>query len=419
MPRGAKFPLKTLLLHPSGNTFSRALLRGLVERDMLGLFVTSIVARKSAPLVRLLPEPLRREILRREFEAPAGRVWSRPWREWGRIFASRLGLKSLTQNETGWLSWEAVFSDLDRFVARSLESAVAKFGVSTVYCYEDAALHVFGAARRLGLRSAYDLPIAYWETGRRLMQEERERLPEWDVTMPGTRDSQRKLDRKTAELELADVVVCPSKFVYDSLPAWCRDGKRCMVAEFGSPPVAAGAGERVRQAGQPLRVLFAGSMTQRKGLADVFEAMKILKRNDVQLVVFGSPVAPMEFYRGQFPDFIHEPPRPHEEVLRLMETCDVLVLPSIVEGRALVQQEAMSRGLPLIITRNTGGEDLVEDGKAGFLVPIRAPGRIAECIAWFADHPEELRAMQEHACRAAGRLTWDGYAEKIITGIAP
>ena len=37
-----------------------------------------------------------------------------------------------------------------------------------------------------------------------------------------------------------------------------------------------------------------------------------------------------------------------------MNEHDVLVLPSIIEGRALVQQEALANGLPLIITPNTG-----------------------------------------------------------------
>ena len=59
-----------------------------------------------------------------------------------------------------------------------------------------------------------------------------------------------------------------------------------------------------------------------------------------------------------FADFTYEPPRPHHEVLQLMKTCDVLVLPSIVEGRALVQQEAMSCRLPVIATRNAGADDL-------------------------------------------------------------
>ncbi len=409
--------MKTLLFHPTGNNFCRALLRGLVEQDLLGIFVTSIVVRESSPLIRHLPDSLRSELLRRKWDIPVSRVWTRPARELGRLVGSRIGLRCLTRNESRWFSWEAVFQGIDRFVARRLAAAAGSLELSSVYCYEDAAFHTFQEAQRLGLRRVYDLPIAYWETSQRLLHEERERLPEWAVTMPGTRDSEAKLERKTAEIEMADVVVCPSKFVQDTLPPWSIKGKRCLVAEFGSPPAAIRTGEPTRRPGGPLRVLFAGSMTQRKGLADVFAAMKLLNRKDVMLVVFGSPVAPMEFYRRQFPDFIHEGPRPNEEVLRLMETCDVLVLPSIVEGRALVQQEAMRSGLPLIVTSNTGGEDLIEEGNTGFLVPIRAPERIAEKIEWFATHRDELETMREHARRMAARLTWEGYARKIIEGI--
>ncbi len=49
-----------------------------------------------------------------------------------------------------------------------------------------------------------------------------------------------------------------------------------------------------------------------------------------------------------------------------MQSCDVFVLPSIVEGRALVQQEAMACGLPVIATRNAGADDLIEDGTNWF-----------------------------------------------------
>ena len=66
-----------------------------------------------------------------------------------------------------------------------------------------------------------------------------------------------------------------------------------------------------------------------------------------------------------------------------MRTCDIFCLPSIVEGRALVIQEAMSQGLPIIITANTGAEDLVVAEETGFLVPIRNAEAIAEKINWF------------------------------------
>ena len=149
----------------------------------------------------------------------------------------------------------------------------------------------------------------------------------------------------------------------------------------------------------------------------MFNAVKLLKRSDVELVVLGSLLAPMEFYKSQYSDFTYESGRPNDQVLALMRSCDVFCLPSIVEGRALVMQESMSQGLPLIITPNTGGTDLVVEGETGFLVPIRNPQAIAEKIAWFADNRDKIPAMGEKARKHAAQYTWTNYANQIIAGM--
>ena len=163
-----------------------------------------------------------------------------------------------------------------------------------------------------------------------------------------------------------------------------------------------------------MRILFAGSMSQRKGLADLFQAMKLINRPDIELIVMGAPLAGMDFYRSQYSDFVYEKPRPHLQVLKLMTSCDVLALPSIVEGRALVQQEAMSCGLPLLVTPNAGGADLVDEGKTGFLIPIRSPESIANKLNWFADNRDALREMGQLAVLKARGLTWQRYVDRII-----
>ena len=169
--------------------------------------------------------------------------------------------------------------------------------------------------------------------------------------------------------------------------------------------------------GGPLRVLFAGALSQRKGLADLFAAMKLLDSREIELVVMGSLLQPLAWYREQFPHFRYEPTRPNAAVLDLMRTCDVFVLPSLVEGRALVQQEAMACGLPLIVTRNAGADDLIEEGETGFLVPIRAPEAIAEKISWCASHRERICGMGIAAQRRAAQLTWRGYGETILAAL--
>ena len=177
---------------------------------------------------------------------------------------------------------------------------------------------------------------------------------------------------------------------------------------------SAGAG---KSQNAPLRILFAGALTQRKGLADLFEAMKLIGPQAVELIVMGSLIQPLDWYRERFPDFTYEPPRPHREVLRLMQSCDLFTLPSIVEGRALVQQEAMACGLPLMATRNAGASDLIEEGVTGFVVPIRSPQAIAEKISWCAANRSRISGMGIAARERAVQLTWHSYGKRIETAI--
>jgi glycosyltransferase involved in cell wall biosynthesis len=155
-------------------------------------------------------------------------------------------------------------------------------------------------------------------------------------------------------------------------------------------------------------------MSQRKGLADLFEAMKLINSPHVRLSILGRPSLPMPFYREIFPHFEYLTPRSNKEVQDVMNGHDVLVLPSIIEGRALVQQEAMASGLPLIITPNTGGEDLIESEKTGFVVPIRNPGKIAEKIEWFAGAQKMLPDMSRYCRKKAMQYNWSTYASSVI-----
>ncbi|MEJ0000670.1 MAG: glycosyltransferase family 4 protein [Verrucomicrobiota bacterium] len=408
-------PLTVDLVHPTGNQFVRSLLGALEESGRLGLFHTALgFATGRSP--RFLPGGWRGEAQRRSYDLAPSRVIARPGRESLRLLAQKLGWSFLNRHETGWASVDAVYQDLDRAVAARVPQRV-RAGVGGIYGYEDGCLATFRAAKAADLKCFYDLPIAYWETLQTILEEEKQRLPEWEPTLVGTRDSAAKLARKTEEAALADLIICPSLFVLNSLPTALREKTPCVVAEFGSPPANLDAARRAPGHAEKLRVLFAGSMTQRKGLADVFAAMELLRRADVELLVMGSPIAPMEFYRGQYADFTYMPTRPHHEVLDLMQSCDVLVLPSLVEGRALVQQEALANGLPLIITENTGGEDLIVPGETGFLVPIRSPQAIAEKIAWLADHRDALPDMREAAVKKAEEYPWLRYRERILAAL--
>lgn len=409
--------MKLLFSHPAGNQNVRAMLDGLEAAGMLARFATTLAVEPDNMALKLVPQGLSRDLLRRRFNIPREKILQHPWRELARAVCSRAGWNYWLRHEKGFASIDGVLQDFDRFSARALRRLHRRFGLGAVYTYEDSALDTFKAAKDLGLKCVYDLPISYWEVGRKLMEEEIQRLPAWAPALGGgMSDSPAKLERKARELELADLVVVPSRFVADSLPAWAGQ-KAKVLSPFGSPQPAAETVHKTVDPSRPLRVLFVGSMGQRKGLADLFQAMHLLKDENIELVVMGSLLNEPAFYRGQYADFTHEKGRPHAEVLALMRSCDVFCLPSLYEGRALVMQEAMSQGLPIVITPNTGGDDLVIEGKTGFLVPIRSPEKIAEKLAWLNQNRQALPAMSEAAVQHAASYTWKNYSEVVIDAI--
>ena len=209
------------LVHPTGNQFVRHLLAALEQKEMLGAYYTAFGLPES-PLTQLLPDSIRAECERRTYPLSPEKMHTRPGRELVRLLSQKMRWSFLTRHETGYACVDQVFRDLDRAVARRIARGDISADVGGIYGYEDGCLETFRAARKQGLACFYDLPIAYWETVRKLLDEEAARLPEWEPTLVGTRDSREKLARKTEELALADVVICPSLFVLNSLPPEVR-----------------------------------------------------------------------------------------------------------------------------------------------------------------------------------------------------
>lgn len=397
-----------LLTHPTGNANVRNALLAFEEAGLLGRFSTTLAVPGGCPV-----------FARRSYPLPWNKLAISPWWETLRLASARLGLNNLTMPERGWACVDKVYESLDRKTARLLKSPA----YSAVYAYEDGALECLRNARRMNKGAIYELPIAYGPYARKLIEVEAKKRPDWAFSLGGLRDSEIKMARKRAELEAADLVIVPSRFVLNSLPDSIRASRACAMVPYGADPaveIASASAEGQHGCTErPLRLLFVGALSQRKGLADLLDACASLQRRDVELHLLGSAMAPLEFYRKRYPDFIHHPPCSRGEVIATMLKCDVLVLPSLVEGRALVQLEALSCGLPILITPNTGGDDLLVEGETGFCVPPSSPGELAERIAWLADHREALAVMRKAAQAMAGKTTWNSYREKLVETVRP
>ncbi|HSP45200.1 MAG TPA: hypothetical protein VLO30_04350, partial [Chthoniobacterales bacterium] len=236
-----------LLVHPFGNPNVRAVLTALDGTDRLGKFLTSLGWSNSSPILEALPEKGRGQMMRRGYDLPHYKIKTHPLREIARLLAVKFGWQWLTKHETGWASIDRVWTRLDEVAARYLRENHERLKIRGIYAYEDCALRSFETAREFGLARIYDLPITYWQTSQRLLREEARRYPEWEPTLGGTRDSEEKLARKTREIDLAEIVICPSAFVLDSLPEHTRLSKKCVVVPFGSPVIEDADSEQPRR----------------------------------------------------------------------------------------------------------------------------------------------------------------------------
>jgi glycosyltransferase involved in cell wall biosynthesis len=359
----------------------------------------------------MLPAGVRRQLERRSFSAQfASRIHTHPWRETGRLLASRLNLRGLTAHERGVFSVDSVYQTLDRHVARRLAGQPQ---INAVYSYEDGALNLFLAARRAACECIYDLPIGYWRAAQKLQQEEAELQPDWAPTLSANLDSPEKLDRKDQELLLANRIIVASTFTWKTLALAPHISAPVSIVPYGAPEVGP---RRTMSRRGPLKVLFTGILSQRKGVSYLFEAIARLGR-DVELTLIGQPAGRCEALERQLKRHRWIRSLPHAEVLQEMGRHDVLVFPSLFEGFGLVILEAMSRGLAVITTPHTAGPDFISDGKDGFIVPIRSSDAIAGKLDTLVHDRDLLQSVGDAARQTAAKHSWQNYRKSLLCAI--
>lgn len=84
-----------------------------------------------------------------------------------------------------------------------------------------------------------------------------------------------------------------------------------------------------------------------------------------------------------------------EEVMEVLRGCDVFLLSSLSEGISNAVLEAMSCGLPVVVTDAGGMREAVRDGVEGFVVPVRDVEAMAEALVKLGRDPELRRRMGE------------------------
>lgn len=281
-----------------------------------------------------------------------------------------------------------------------------------LYTFNTAALELLQHARELGLRTLLEQtspPLAMEAT---IVAEEAEAFPDWEEFDHEPRWLSVVNERERAEWAAADLILCASPFVRDTMADCSAPLARCVVVPYG---VAAGQPAPARGDREgPLRVLTAGIVGLRKGSPYVLAAAR-----ELRLVARFRMVGPAPLRRAalatlhQHLDLVGAVPRP--QMAAHYAWADVFLLPSLCEGSATACYEAMAAGLPVVATPNTGS--VVRDGVDGFVVPIRDVAALVARLSLLATDRELLREMSERARRRAAEFSLERYGERLLAAL--
>jgi starch synthase len=274
-----------------------------------------------------------------------------------------------------------------------------------------------------GSRMVCDRGSSHQRYQERIVTEEYHR---WSVQRPVT--DFRDIHREEEIYQFADAITVPSSFAARSFVEMGLPPEKIHVIPYGVRL------EQFTRSGEPpsdrFEVLFAGAVGLRKGVPYLLQAFSQLLHPAKRLRIAGSMHPDLKTVLAKLPrenvEFLG--PVTQQRLAELMSTSHVMVLPSIEEGLALVQGQALACGCPVLCTTNTGGEDLFTNNVEGFIVPVRDVSALKEKMQQLADDPALQQAMSQAALKRVRTLggwsdygnQWEGLLKTLISsGKAP
>lgn len=180
-------------------------------------------------------------------------------------------------------------------------------------------------------------------------------------------------------------------------------------------------------AGEEIELLFVGRLVERKGVQILMRALpRILERRSVHLTVVGEgswlerlraeATACGVADRVRFAGFI-----PEAELRRHYASCDIFVLPAVVdakgdtEGLGVVLLEALRFGRPIVASDIGGIPDIVRPGRSGWLVPSGDSEALAKQILAIASDPVAARKVAARGQEwAEQRFSWERVVSELL-----
>ncbi len=254
---------------------------------------------------------------------------------------------------------------------------------------------------------------AHIRTQSRILQQEEERT---GVSLE--RPSSWVIAREESEYQLCDQVLVLSSFAQRTfVEEGLSDKAKSIplgveVRDFRPSPEVIAARCRRILSGAPLRVLYVGALSLQKGLWDLMALMRSPGRDKYCFRLVGSVAPESQRFLKQLRQLAELVPKQSQhELSKWYSWGDLFIFPTLHDGFALVLAQAAGSALPVLTTTNCSGPDFIQEGKTGWILPIRNPKAFVDRLEWCSGHREELAAMVRYLYQYYKPRSWMDVAE--------
>jgi glycosyltransferase involved in cell wall biosynthesis len=220
----------------------------------------------------------------------------------------------------------------------------------------------------------------------------------------------------------AAAVICPSAFIAQLAAAWRGSDQGITVVPNPAPDPGDAVGVELPVPRPAL--VFAGRLTAAKNLGVALETIARLPA--VSLVVVGDGEERSSLEEGASRTGVADRTlflgaRPRAEVLGLLASADLVVLPSAWENFPHAAVEALAMGTPVVATRVGGVPEIVHDGENGLLVEPGDAAAFGAAVERLLCDDELRERLRQGAAPSVERFAVDtiyGIIERILTEAA-
>lgn len=162
-------------------------------------------------------------------------------------------------------------------------------------------------------------------------------------------------------------------------------------------------------------LIFVANEYERKGLAEVIDALSLLRGYPVKLLVVGNdrqePYRARAAARGVSDRIMFCVLVP--EIEHYYAAADVFILPTYYEAFSLATFEAAASGLPILVTGVNGPDEFIRNGENGFFIE-RDADDIAKKVRLLVEDGSLRRTLGARAREGSLRYSWDAIAEQTL-----